>query len=133
MNRAGEIDRTAHYFILMHPLEGMAIPGFGAIVYTSSDTREKWVECEIVEERYKIDDGYKIELRSIEPGFGKETFYIEDFLSNIESNYRVVKKEPGMECVEVHWEEPLTSTVKVHHSAYTLKLVKKPEKPNSQS
>ena len=63
-----QIDRNAHYFLLMHPLEGVAIPGYGAIVYTSSTTREKWVECEIVEERYKLEEGYKVELRSVEEG-----------------------------------------------------------------
>ena len=67
-----QIDRNAHYFVLMHPLEGVAIPGYGAIVFTSSNTREKWVECEIVEERYKLEDGYKIELKSVEDGYGKE-------------------------------------------------------------
>jgi len=117
-----QIDRNAHYFLLMHPLEGVAIPGYGAIVYTSSTTREKWVECEIVEERYKLEEGYKVELRSVEEGYGKETLYIEDFLSHLEKGY-IVKKEPEMECVEVHWEEPLTSTVNLHHSAYTLKKV----------
>ncbi len=117
-----QIDRNAHYFLLMHPLEGVVIPGYGAIVYTSSTTREKWVECEIVEERYKLEEGYKVELRSVEEGYGKETLYIEDFLSHLEKGY-IVKKEPEMECVEVHWEEPLTPTVNVRHSAYTLKKV----------
>ena len=50
------------------------------IVYKSNGTREKWVECEIVEERYKLDQGYKIELRALDEKYGKETFYIEDFL-----------------------------------------------------
>ena len=118
-----QIDRDAHYFVLMHPLEGVAIPGYGAIVYTSSNTREKWVECEIVEERYKLSDGYKIELRSIEDGYGKESFYIEDFLSALQSCNHIVKKEPDMECVEIEWEEPLTPTVNVRHSAYVLQKV----------
>ena len=117
-----QIDTGAHYFVLMHPLEGMIIPGYGALTYTSSNTREKWVECEIVEERYSLLDVYKIELRSIEEGYGKETFYIEDSLSSLKNGY-IVKKEPDMECVEVHWEEPLTPTVNLHHSAYTLKKV----------
>lgn len=117
-----QIDRNAHYFVLMHPLEGVAIPGYGAIVFTSSNTREKWVECEIVEERYKLEDGYKIELKSVEDGYGKENFYIEDFLSSLKSGY-IVKKEPNMECVEVEWEEPLTSYINLHHTAYTLKKV----------
>ena len=55
-------------------------------------------------------------------GYGKEALYIEDFLSHLEKGF-IVKKEPDMECVEVHWEEPLTPTVNLHHSAYTLKKV----------
>ena len=128
MNKANEIDRTAHYFVLMHPLESVSIPGYGTVAFKSSSTREKWVECVIVEENFRLADGYKIELKSIEPEYGKETFYIEDFLSDLENNYRVVKKEPGMECVEEIWEEPLTNNTKVRHSAYTLKLVNKPKK-----
>lgn len=56
------IDKSAHYFVLMHPLESV----LGLMFYTSSNTREKWVECEVVEERYKVEDEYKVELRSIE-------------------------------------------------------------------
>lgn len=120
---SNNIDREAHYFILMHPLEGIVTP-YGPIIYTSSSTREKWVECAIVEENYKLSEDYKIELRSVEPGYGKEAYYMEDFFSLQERGY-IVKKEPGMECVEEKWIEPLTDIVNLHHSAYTLKLVNK--------
>ena len=116
------IDKKAHYFVLMHPLEGVYIPPFGSILYTSSTTREKWVECVIVEDHYKISDGYKIELRSIEPGYGRELFYIEDFINELDRNIHIVKKEPDMECVEETWLEPLTENVNICHSAYTLKI-----------
>lgn len=118
------IDRNAHYFILMHPLEGFDIDGI-SFRYVSNRTREKWVECEIVEDRYKLEDGYKIDLKSIEPGYGRESFYIDDFIQFL-NNYRVFKKEPNMECVEETWDEPLTDNVHVTHSAYTLKI--KPSK-----
>lgn len=123
MDKTNEIDRNAHYFTLMHPLEGCIIPGYCSILYTSSNTREKWVECEIVEDTYKIEDGYKVELSSLEPGYGREKYYIDDFLSFLESGH-IVKKVPGMECVEETWEEPLTPTVNLRHSAYVLKMVK---------
>ena len=121
MKLSENIDRKAHYFVLMHPLEGIITP-YGTIAYISSNTREKWVECEIVEERYKLADDYKIELRSIEPGYGKNIYYIEDFLSFINSSH-IVKKIEGMACVEEHWKEPLTDTVNLEHSAYVLKKV----------
>ncbi len=120
-----QIDRDAHYYVLMHPLEGFILNGV-EIRYCTNTTRAKWVECEIVEENYKFDDGFKIELRSVEPGYGKETFYTDDFISCLAQD-RIVKKVPNMECVEETWEEPLTKNVCVRHSAYTLKI-----KPNKK-
>ena len=109
----------------MHPLEGFNLNGI-EIRYCTNRSRVKWVECEIVEENYKFDDGFKIELRSVEPGYGKETFYTDDFISCLAQD-RIVKKVPNMECVEETWKEPLTKNVYVRHSAYTLKI-----KPNKK-
>ena len=110
MNKYG-IDTKAHYFLLMRPLEGLG--------YRTTLSREKWVECVITESRYKIDDGFKIELMALDERYGKERFYIEDFLSYLTSGH-IIKNDRDYECTEIHWEEPLTSTVNVHHSAYTL-------------
>ncbi len=126
MNKISKIDKNAHYFLLMHPLEYFVIPGLNFVCwYKSSSTREKWVECEIVEENYKLVDEYKIELRSIEEGYGKETFYVDDFISHVNNGYIVKKTSPDMHCVEEHWIEPLTSNTYLHHSAYVLKKGKR--------
>ena len=115
------IDKNSHYFLLMHPLEHEnIIPGI-VLTYTVPGSRAKWVECEIVEDKYKIDEGYRIELKSIEEGYGKETFYIKDFISLLNEGF-IVKKEPNMQCVEESWNEPLTENVHITHSAYTLKV-----------
>ena len=116
------IDKNKHYFILMHPLEYLLVPGFGFVWYKSNTTREKWVECVIVEDQYSLDMGYKVELVSIEPGYGHALIYIDDFIQDLDKNIRVVKKEPNMECVEEKWLEPLTDNVNLCHSAYTLKI-----------
>ena len=126
MREFENIDKNAHYFILMHPIEGFITP-FGSITYTSSSTREKWVECKIVEERYKLADGYKIELRSLEKGYGKNTYYLEDFISLLASGH-IVKKTEDLECVEEYWQEPLTDTVNLKHSAFVLKKSKTTKK-----
>lgn len=118
------IDKNKHYFILMHPLEYLLVPGFGFVWYKSNTTREKWVECEIVEERYKLADNYKVELRAVEEGYGKETFYICDFKSLIRGGC-VVPKTEGLECVEVEWIESIYKNYYLHHSAYTLRKVNK--------
>jgi hypothetical protein len=124
MENINKIDKNAHYFVLMHPLEVFETPIL-TIAFTSSNTREKWVECVVVEERYKLEENYKIELRSIEEGYGKETYYIEDFLSLLESGC-IVKKEENMECEEEEWLERLDDNNYLHHSAYVLK--QKPSK-----
>ena len=118
-----KIDKKAHYFTLLHPLEGVIIPGMGlSITYTSSNTREKWVECEIVEDRHKVEDGYKVDLQSVEPGYGRDSFYLDTFLSFLEKGL-IVKKTPNMKCVEVEWREPLTPGTELVHRAYTLQEI----------
>jgi hypothetical protein len=54
------------------------------ISYTSSEDEEFLVPCEIVEERYKVADGYKVTMRSIYEGFGQRHFYQSDMMSLIE-------------------------------------------------
>lgn len=110
------IDKNAHYFVLMHPLEG-----FGFFAFTSSSTREKWVECKIVEDRYKVDDGYKVTLKSIEDGYGWEHFYQSDFKSMLRTGSGIVKKESAKQHVEeVFFVEPLTAAAYLVHSAYII-------------
>lgn len=103
------IDKNAHYFVSMHPLED----AFGLIYYTSSDSPEVFVECEIVEDEYKVDDGYKVKLRSLSPYFGSETFYQNDFISLLKSGH-IFKKESESDHVEYYSErEYLTDNVYV--------------------
>lgn len=108
------IDQNAHYFILMHPLEGVVTP-WGPILYTSNMSREKWVECALIEE-----DNYRIKLCSLEEGYGSEKFDKSDFILYVKQGY-IVKKTDGLKCVEESWIEPLTSNTYLHHSAYVLK------------
>lgn len=106
------IDKNAHYFVPLHPLEGI----LGLIYYTSSNSPEVFVECEIVEDEYKVDDGYKVKLRSLSPWFGSRTFYQQDFISFLESGrgFPIFKKESESEHVEYYSErEYLTDNVYV--------------------
>lgn len=61
-------------WVQMYPLHQARIAGvlFG---WTSSSDEPQLVPCRIVEERYKLADGYKIELIPLQPGFHKEAFY----------------------------------------------------------
>lgn len=110
------ISKDAHYFISMHPLEG--IPELG-LFYKSSNTLEKIVECEIVEDRYKIDDGYKVTLKALDENYGFEHYYQSDFVSLIERGI-IIKVEPGMHVEFKTWKEPLCGQVFIEHAAYVV-------------
>lgn len=115
------IDKDGRYFVLMHPLDYLSIPGVGVIcVGKSSSTRKKWVECKIVEDRYNVDDNYKITLESIEPGYGRETFYQSTFDSFIKDGLIIKKTNDHQHVEEVVWAEPLCGSAYLVHSAYVV-------------
>ena len=120
-----KIDKNAHYFILMKPYTNYPALSGGNLHIKLSSSREKWVECVIVEDRYKISDNYKIEVQSLEEGYGRKTFYIGDFLGLLETGYIVKKEFEDMRCVEEKWIEPIYGKAYVEHSAYTVKRVLK--------
>ena len=101
------IDKNAHYFACMRPIQTC----FGFISFTSSTDREKWVECEIDESRYKVDNGYKVTLRSIEEGYGRENYYQSDFKSLVKSGH-IIKKTSSTQHAELDKTYiPLTNNV----------------------
>ena len=110
------INKDKHYFCLMHPLETF----LGIITWTSSSTREKWVECEIVEDRYKVERGYKVTLKSIEPGYGRMDFYQMDFVLMLEDGRIIEKSSDDMHVEEITWYEPLCGAAYLVHSAYVV-------------
>lgn len=73
------------FFIPMQRIEGLGLFGL-PIGIVSSDTPEVRTECVIDERRYKVDEGYKIELRAVndqDPDnyYGSKTYYQRDFES----------------------------------------------------
>ncbi len=54
---------------------------FGLISYTSSSDEEILVPALINEDRYKVEDEYKITLQCIYEGFGSQDFYVSDLNS----------------------------------------------------
>lgn len=75
------------FWILMHPVNNIL-----GICFTCSSDPEYWVECKVVEDRYKVSDGYKITLQPLDERFAREHYYQEDFKSLVESGYIVPKK-----------------------------------------
>ena len=120
------IDKNAHYYLLMTPLNYYisSYRGKDFIEREKKESREKWVECVIVEDRYRVCDGCLIEFASLEEGYGNEVISYDSFIYNTKEGL-IVKKEEGMECVLENFNEPLYKDLYLKHSAYVLKKVKK--------
>jgi hypothetical protein len=69
------------FMVPMKPIRTMSF-----ISYTSSQDDDVIVPCKINEDRYKINERYKITLESIYPQFGKEHFYQGDLVYLIEKD-----------------------------------------------
>lgn len=67
------------------------IPCFGLAMI--SGDKQTWVECCIDESRYKIEDDYKITLKSLDPRAYKEDYYQSDFMSLVKSGHILVKHD----------------------------------------
>lgn len=99
------------YYCLMRPHHTC----LGLISFTSSMDPEEWVECEVVEEHYQ-GFTYKVELRAVEPGYGKETFYVEDFRSLIDSGHIVPIVRNDMHVVKLEGWEHLCGAAYIVHT-----------------
>lgn len=97
------INKNAHYFALMNPL-----CGFG---FFADADKHDWVECEIVEDRYKVDDGYKVTLKPLDNNYAYEHFYQEDFISLMKSGHIVEKTNDSLHITQEEIYIPLTNNV----------------------
>lgn len=125
------IDKNDHYYLLMHPLKFIVSPynGNEFLEIKNNLPEEKWVECKITEDRYKVSSGYLLEFEPLEEGYGNEVISYDSFIYNTKEGL-IVKKEEGMECVFDIWNEPLYKDLYLKHSGYVLKKVKKFEVNN---
>lgn len=97
------IDKTAHYF-MEAMRKGPCLPFSSLCLCDPNDT--DWTECEIVEDRYIVDEGYRVTLRPIDEHFAREDFYQEDFVSLMKSGH-IVKKEPSTHIEHIKFAEPI--------------------------
>lgn len=104
------IDKSKHYFYKMRKLNYINTPVF-TFTFTSSSDKETWVECEIVEDRYKIDDGYKVTLRALDKFYGEEHFYQMDFEHLLEDGRIIVKTKDNQHVENVTWYEPISHNI----------------------
>jgi hypothetical protein len=86
-------------------------------VAITSGNKNTWVECKIDEDRYKVSEGYKITLISLDERFTYEHYYQSDFRGLIESGYILFKNKDSDHIEYIKWLEPLTETCSVVHEA----------------
>ncbi|MDT3387232.1 MAG: hypothetical protein LIR46_05640 [Bacteroidota bacterium] len=98
-----DIDKNSHYFALMNP-----ICDFGFFADASICD---WVECEIVEDRYKVDEGYKVTLKPLDSNYASRHFYQCDFISLMEKGYIIEKTDDSFHIEHEEIYIPLTDTV----------------------
>ena len=82
-----------------------------------SGDKETWTECKIDESRYKVSDGYKITLRSIDPMFTYNHYYQSDFMSLMKSGWIIVKTSDKQTIQHIKWLEHLCGKAYVVHEA----------------
>lgn len=109
------INTEIHYFCKMRPTQSI----FG-IGFTSSSDELEWFECYVDETRYKVENGYKITLRSVD-GRAYEHYYQGDFLHLMWGGFIVPKTSDDIHVEYVSFDEPIPNTVAyLHHEGQIL-------------
>lgn len=70
-----------------------------------SGDNETWTECRIDEERYKVEDGYKITIRSNDPSFSYDHYYQHDFMEMVKAGFIIIKTNDSQHIEHVKWIE----------------------------
>lgn len=107
----GNIEIGKRYFLKMRPIHTLPYVDWN---YTASSDREKWVECEV------INNEIRIELLPLEDGYCIERYEQLDFESLVKSGLIIEKTNDKQHVEEIIWREQLTSTVYVEHSGYVV-------------
>ena len=100
------INKNIHYFALMQVPDHY----FGIISCVSSDSPWYWIECYVDEERYKVEDNYKITLRACN-GCTYEHYYQDDFLSLMYEGLIVPKTSEDIHMEIVSFKEFIPNSI----------------------
>ena len=95
--------QNMRFFVPMRQVHAIPFIGWGM---TSSNDPLHYVECYIDESQYKVEDGYKIQLRACDQRFGSEKYYTCDLASHIAKGIVRIKNY-GDYVEEVTLEEPI--------------------------
>lgn len=114
------IDKNKHYFLLMTKLHNVYFMGEKILSYKSEPSEETWVECRIVEDRYKVSDGYKVELKALDDQYGSESFYQSSFVDLVRDGYIIEKTSNKQHVEKITWYEQLSYNTPLVCEAYVL-------------
>lgn len=88
---------------------------FGGLALCEFDNTT-WVECKVNEDRYKVEEGYKITLVPLDGRFTSSHYYQTDFESLIRSGCIFVKDSEKDYVKHVKWAEPCGSMLLIHEA-----------------
>lgn len=88
---------------------------FGVEIASSSNTT--WTECKIDERKYKVLDGYKITLISLDSEYSYEHYYESDFESLVQEGHIIIKNSESDHIEHIKFIEPLYGDVYIVHEA----------------
>jgi len=109
---------NVRFFAQMEQIE--AILPWGMAMVSSNNTT--WVECKIDEDRYKVEEGYKLTLKSLDPRFTYNHYYQSDFESLVKEGCILIKDNEDAYIEHIKWSEPLFGNVCVIHEADVVTL-----------
>lgn len=102
---SNHINKDIHYFCLMRPIQRIL-----NVAFTNSSDTPEWFECYVDEERYKVEDNYKITLRDINNN-AYEHYYQDDFLQLMWEGFVVPKTSDDIHVEYVSFDEPIPNTI----------------------
>lgn len=108
------INKDINYFLLMQ--KTLLQTDSDGRLFVNGDDSWKWVECTIDETYYKVDDGYKVSLVSIDGRYGRRDFYQSDFETLVKDCCIIPKTNPNMHEEEIEFIEYIPGTIAyLHH------------------
>jgi len=104
---------NVRYFAQLEQID-FIIPQMGLAI--TSPNKSTWVECKIDESRYKVAEGYKITLVSLDSRYSYNHYYQSDFESLIKSGHIIIKDSDLTHIEHVKWAEPCGNTLLIHEA-----------------
>lgn len=87
---------------------------FGIGIYDPNKT--SWVECKVDERRYKVEEGYKITLEPVVPGYACDSYYQHDFEILARQGWILPKESESAYVKHITWGESCGQLMLIHQA-----------------